>query len=123
MVIRMILPFANGIVTNIISAYGIFAIAGYGIATKIEFFLLIIVRAMAAIMIPFVGQNYGASKRNRVIESMEFCEKISLSLGVFTYFIMILFSKYIAFIFNDCSIRLWNARDIFSEYIDFKCCK
>jgi len=98
---RMILPFANGIVTNVISAYGVFAIAGYGIATRIEFFLLMIVRAMAAIMIPFVGQNYGAGKRNRVIESMKFCEKISLSLGVFTYFMMILFSKYIAIIFTN----------------------
>ncbi len=101
MVTRMTLPFASGIVTNIISAYGVFAVAGYGIATRIEFFLLMVVRAMAAIMIPFVGQNYGAGKRNRIIESMKFCEKISLSLGVFTYFIMILFSKYIAFIFTN----------------------
>jgi putative MATE family efflux protein len=97
---RMILPFATGIITNIIATFGIFAVAGYGIATRIEFFLLIFLRAMAAIMIPFVGQNYGALKINRVKISIVFCEKISMMMSLIIYIILIISAKFIANIFT-----------------------
>ena len=98
---RMILPFATGVITNIISAFGIFAIAGFGIATKIEFFLLISVKAMSAIMISFVGQNYGALKIDRVKIGIIFCEKISMILSLIIYVFMVIFANSIANIFTN----------------------
>jgi putative MATE family efflux protein len=98
---RMILPFATGVITNIISVFGISVIAGFGIATKIEFFLLISVKAMSSIMISFVGQNYGALRYDRVKVGIIFCEKVSMILSLIIYIFMVIFANSIANLFTN----------------------
>ena len=43
---RMIIPLGAGVVTRIISQYGPETVAGYGVATRIEFFSLAVVNAL-----------------------------------------------------------------------------
>ncbi len=87
---RMIVPIGAGIVTRILSEYGPEAVAGYGVATRIEFFGLAIIRALAAVMAPFIGQNLGAGKINRIREGYRAAQRMSAIVGG-SFFVVLFF--------------------------------
>jgi len=65
---RIILPLGTGIITGMVAAYGVSAVAGFGVAAKLENFILLITNALAAIIVPLAGQNIGARYFGRVRE-------------------------------------------------------
>lgn len=67
---KMIIPIASGIITGLISSYGYQAVAGFGVATRFEQLMLSPVNALSAVIIPFVGQNYGAKKWNAYVPAL-----------------------------------------------------
>jgi putative MATE family efflux protein len=98
---RVILPVAVGIVTRFVASYGVGAVAAFGVATRIEFFAMTIVRALSAVLMPFIGQNWGAGKMERVYAGMRFSEKVSLGWGILALGILAGAARPIASIFND----------------------
>lgn len=98
---RMILPLGAGVITRLVSEYGASAVAGYGIATRIEFFALAPVRALSSIIGPFIGQNFGAGLKSRVKKGISRSREFSIILGGFFFVFLFLFSENIASIFND----------------------
>jgi putative MATE family efflux protein len=98
---RVIIPVATGVITGLIAGYGIEAVAGYGVATKLEFFLLVIFISLSAVMGPFVGQNYGAKKLARIKESMWISEKFVIIYGISIYVLLFFTAPFIAGLFND----------------------
>ena len=98
---RIITPVSAGIITRLISAYGYEAVAGYGVGTKIEYFLLAFVNAMSNVMVPFAGQNFGARKDYRIIEGMNYVRKTMFKYSVFIFVMMIILADKIAPLFND----------------------
>lgn len=97
---RIIIPVGAGILTRIVSAYGPEAVAAFGVASRIEFFAIAIVMALAAVMGPFVGQNWGAGKIERVKESIRHSKRFTLAWGLFILILFYIFAKPIASIFN-----------------------
>jgi putative MATE family efflux protein len=67
---NVIIPLATGVVVALIATYGPEAVAGFGVASRIEAMTLIVFYAMSAIIGPFVGQNLGAGKRQRIEAAM-----------------------------------------------------
>jgi putative MATE family efflux protein len=65
---RIILPIGTGIITGMLAVYGLSAVAGFGVAAKLENFIIIITHALASVIVPLAGQNIGARKFNRVRE-------------------------------------------------------
>ncbi len=65
---RIIIPIGTGIITGMLAAYGISAVAGFGVAAKLENFLIIITNALASVIVPMAGQNIGARRFTRVRE-------------------------------------------------------
>lgn len=59
-------PVSMGVITWLMAYFGTEAVAAFGVATKIELFSLLVLAALGSIMIPFVGQNWGAGRRDRV---------------------------------------------------------
>ncbi len=100
-IVRIITPVSAGVITRLISAYGYEAVAGYGVATKIEYFLLAFVNAMANVMVPFAGQNFGAKKESRIIEGMAYVRKTMFKYSIFIFVMMVLLADKIAPLFND----------------------
>ena len=100
-IVRIITPVSVGIITRLISAYGYEAVAGYGVGTKIEYFLLAFVNAMSNVMVPFAGQNYGAKKDYRIIEGMNYVRKTMFKYSIFIFVLMIFLADKIAPLFND----------------------
>jgi len=99
-IIKMIIPLGMGVITGIISRFGASAVAAYGVATRIEFFSLAIINALSSIIGPFIGQNWGAKKYNRVCRGFKSGEKLSIIVGLVATILLFIFAKPIASIFS-----------------------
>ncbi len=84
-----IIPVSAAIVTAILATYGARAVAGFGVAGRVEGLSMVIAYALSAIMNPFVGQNGGAGQLDRVREAMRvsfiFCMALGAVLAVALY--------------------------------------
>ena len=97
---NVIIPLSTGVVIAMIAQFGPEAVAGFGAATRIEGLSLVVFYAMSAVIGPFVGQNLGAGKPERIREALRrcaaFCMLFGLSLavvlGVAAVFLIELFS-------------------------------
>ncbi len=98
---RMIVPIGAGLVTRILSEYGPEAVAGYGVATRIEFFGLAIIKALAAVMAPFIGQNLGAGKISRIREGYRAAQRMSLIIGGLFFAVLFVLAGPIARLFTE----------------------
>ncbi len=88
---NMIAPISITFITSLIAGYGTEAVAGFGVASKVESFSIIALIALSASLSPFVGQNWGAKHYDRVRLALhlgfQFCwlwgviMAIALSLG------------------------------------------
>jgi putative MATE family efflux protein len=97
---RAILPVSIGIVTRLVSSYGTEAVAGFGVATRIEFFALTVVRALSSVLMPFVGQNWGAGHLKRVARGVAYSNRLSMVWGGLMFGILALAAQPIASVFN-----------------------
>ncbi|MCK4925644.1 MAG: MATE family efflux transporter, partial [Spirochaetes bacterium] len=97
---RIIIPLATGVITRLLSAYGPETVAGYGVASRIEFFLLTVVLALSAVLAPFVGQNWGAGRHDRVRNGIKFSKQFSLVYGVVLIGVLALIARPLASIFS-----------------------
>ena len=62
----MITPISIGVIISFLAIHGPAAVAGFGVASRVESFALIAVMALSASIGPFVGQNWGAQQFGRV---------------------------------------------------------
>lgn len=97
---RIILPLAIGIITRIVSTYGKEAVAAYGVSSRIEFFALTVIVALSSVLAPFVGQNWGAGKQDRVKKAVIYSEQFSIVWGFAVFIILTALARPIAGIFN-----------------------
>jgi Na+-driven multidrug efflux pump len=90
-----------GVVTRLVAAYGAEAVAGFGVASRIEFFALTVVRSLSAVLMPFIGQNWGAGRHDRVGTGVSYSNRFSLAWGALMFGVLALGAASIARIFND----------------------
>ena len=74
-------PLTVGFVTRLVAEHGPRAVAGFGVATRLQSMALIGLMAMGAAMTPFVGQNFGAGSWDRIREAVRAGAKFSLAWG------------------------------------------
>ena len=98
---NLIIPVSMGIITRLISGYGTVAVAGFGVAIRIEMFALSVIHALSSGMVPFVGQNFGANRMDRVIKSIKYSHIFSMIYGLFSFGIFLLAANMIAGIFDN----------------------
>ena len=67
---NLVMPISAGVITRLLSSFGAFAVAGYAVGVRVEMIALIGPFAMTAALSPFVGQNAGAGKSDRVREAL-----------------------------------------------------
>jgi len=98
---RVVVPIATGIITALLADYGEFAVAAFGVGSRIEFLANSILFALAASVGPFVGQNIGRGKIDRVVMGIKISNRFSIIWGLFAWGVLAYFSKSIASIFNN----------------------
>ena len=68
---KLIIPLSMGVVTRLVSEYGNSAVAGLGVATRLEALAMMLLMALSTVLIPFTGQNMGAGLKNRVLKALK----------------------------------------------------
>jgi len=76
-----IIPVSAAIVTAILATYGAKAVAGFGVAGRIESLSMVAFFALSAVMNPFAGQNAGAGRLDRVHAAIRASFGFCLALG------------------------------------------
>jgi len=79
---NVIIPVATVVITAMIARYGPDAVAGFGVASRVEAVTLVIFYAMSSIIGPFVGQNMSAGKSDRIVLALKLCTLFCLGFGV-----------------------------------------
>ncbi len=77
----LVAPVTTGFITSQVALYGHDAVAGFGMAARIEGLTLMAMMSLSAAMTPFTGQNFGAGKLDRVSEGVRFAYRFSLMYG------------------------------------------
>ncbi len=77
-----IIPVVMTLITAMIARYGPEAVAGFGVASRIESLVLVIFYAMSSVIGPFVGQNLAADKEGRIQLSLRLCALSCMGIGL-----------------------------------------
>ncbi len=100
---RVILPIGNGVITGLIAKLGIDFVAGYGIATRLDFFFLAVLQALSAIVPIFVGQNFGARNGERIKKGVFLSGRFAMIYGAGAYAVLFFLARPLAGFFSDNS--------------------
>ena len=120
---NVVIPIATGVITAMIARYGPEAVAGFGVASRIESVTLVMFYAMSAIIGPFVGQNMSAGKSDRIFLALRLCTFFCLGFGLVIALLLALGSSWLPSLFSDnpnvtgvASMFLWIAPISFGAY-------
>lgn len=98
---NMIIPASIGVVTAMVARYGKEAVAGFGVASRIEAVALVPFYAMSSIVGPFVGQNLGAGRIDRIQTATRASFRFCLAFGVVVAIALGLVGTHLARLFDD----------------------
>jgi putative MATE family efflux protein len=101
MVANVIIPFASAIIVAMVAKYGVDAVAGLGIAMRIEPLALIVFYALSGVVGPFFGQNLGAGKIDRLNEALNVLTRFCIGFGIVLAILLAAFGSNIAGLFGD----------------------
>jgi putative MATE family efflux protein len=96
-----IVPLSSAIVIAMVAGYGVDAVAGFGIAMRLEPTALIPFYALSAVSSPFFGQNFGAGHFDRLLEARRIIMRFSLGFGLCLAIGLSLLAKPMAGLFTD----------------------
>lgn len=97
---NLIGPVSGMIVLWLLARYGKEVVAGYGVAMRIESLLMICLIAVSSSMGPFMGQNWGARKYDRVERAIKLASGFCLGWGIFSAIVLGLFGPYFSHFFD-----------------------
>ena len=98
---NVIVPMGLALVTAMIADYGPRAVAGFGVASRIESLVLVPYYALSAIIGPFVGQNLSALREERIQLSLRLCAIFCLASGLVFAVLLALASGFLPRLFSD----------------------
>jgi putative MATE family efflux protein len=100
MITNAIIPVSSAIVVAMIAGYGVDAVAGFGVAMRIEPMFLIPFYALSAVSSPFFGQNYGSDQYDRLLEARRVITRFCLGFGLTLAIVLILVAKPLTGLFS-----------------------
>lgn len=93
---NILTPIASAVLTAIVASYGEYAVAAFGVGSRIESIACLVVLAMSMTLPAFIGQNFGAGHMHRVEEAYKTSVKFILIWQVLIYFLLVLLAPWIA---------------------------
>jgi len=123
MITNAIIPLSSGIVVAMIATFGVDAVAGFGVAMRLEPMFLITFYALSAVSSPFFGQNFGAGKFDRLLLARRVIARFCFGFGVVLAVVLWLIAKPLTGLFSEAdSIQtvavhyLWIASVSYGAY-------
>ncbi len=98
---NILVPVSTGVITGMVASYGPAAVAALGVAARLETFSVIIVLALQMVIAPFVGQNWGAGRFDRVKQGVNYAFGFAMAWGAFMFVLWLLIARPVAGLFND----------------------
>jgi len=114
---NLIVPFSASAITWLVAQHGPEVVAAFAVATRIEQFALVPVIALASIMGPFIGQNYGAKEYKRIQEAIFKAAQFSLFFMVAVWAIFFITSDHLGRLFSDDP----TLNNVISDYLIIIC--
>ncbi len=96
-----IIPIATGVITAMLARYGPDAVAGFGVASRVESLTLVLFYALSAVIGPFVGQNIAAGNADRIFEALRLCMVFCLGTGFVMAALLAMAGDWIPTLFSD----------------------
>jgi putative MATE family efflux protein len=97
---NMITPLATAVLTATLATYGTHAVAAFGVVSRIEAFIMIVVLGMSMSVPPFISQNFGAHLFGRVQQGLRMSLNFVLAWQFGLYVLVALTAPWIAQIFT-----------------------
>ncbi len=98
---NLFIPVITAVITALVATFGPEAVAGFGVATRLEAAVFIVIFALQAAVAPFVGQNYGAFLMDRVRLAADIANRFFLAYGVVIAAVLFLAAVPAARIFDE----------------------
>ena len=98
---NIIVPVGAAVVTAMIARFGADAVAGFGVASRIESMMLVMYYALSAIIGPFVGQNFSAGKEDRILRALWLCTAFCIGSGLAIAGLLASLSGWLPGLFSD----------------------
>lgn len=98
---RTIVPFGVGIITRLVASFGPAAVAAFGVGSRVGMLVFAVVMALSAALAPFIGQNLGAGRPDRVRRAAWLATVFGAAYGMATWMVVALLARPIAGVFND----------------------
>lgn len=93
-------PISTAILTAFIAKHGSHTVAAYGLGSRLDGLLLIPSMALSMALTPFIGQNWGAHRIDRVADALRLAERIVILWGASMWFLMLLVREPLARVFT-----------------------
>ncbi len=97
---QLIVPLSTGVITRLVAASGVAAVAGFGVATRLEMFAVFTITALGTVLIPFVGQNWGAGNDERARGGVRIARRFALGWGAAMWVLALVFGRSVSALFN-----------------------
>lgn len=98
---NIINPVSRGVLNRVVTDFGPASVAGFGVAFHIEMMSLIVPLALSAVIGPFIGQNMGAGRDDRMREALRVGIIFCFAYGALMAVILALSGEWIARQFRD----------------------
>ena len=101
MATNMIIPVSGSIIVAMVAVHGSDAVAGFGVATRIEAMALIFYYALSAVIGPFCGQNLGANNFDRLHNGQKLVLRFCFISGLIITLVLLFLGGWLAGFFSD----------------------
>lgn len=98
---NMLTPMAMAVLTAIVANYGYAAVAAFGVGSRIESIASLVVLALSMTLPPFVSQNFGANKIDRVMQAYKQTLKFVMGWQLLIYLLLVVSAGVISDVFSE----------------------
>jgi len=97
----ILMPISATVITRLLSGFGHEAIAATGAAGRIEMFAFMVPMALGISLTPFVSQNFGAGRMDRVRQAQKVATRFAIGYGGVVAVVFFLAAPWLAAAFTD----------------------
>ena len=98
---NLIVPVSMTVITRLLAGHGAIVVAGYGVAARIESMVMMVIFALGMSVAPFVGQNWGAGRYDRVKRALSLSNGFSLLWGLVAFVFLFFSAEVLVSLIND----------------------
>jgi len=98
---NMIQPLSMSIITRLLAGHGSVVVAGFGVASRIESIAIIVIISQSMSIAPFIGQNWGAKRFERVTSGMNLANGLAIIWGVLAYTALFFLARPVISLINE----------------------